>query len=665
MLILCDTVRERLRRMTHIQRITQRLDWRIVLTIMSLLAVLWLQAPRFVDEFRVDGDFRSFYWMSKFQDPALFPDDPFGSYSYTDIRLPWGDLPLDFYSLGYGLLFYAASFLMTPIFFSKILAFVLLPITVWYLLEFGQSARDRGTGVALAAGFMFLNLASPSSISIVTGLQRSFACSLIIVFIYYLHRRKYSGAAVVVLLSTLIYAPMFVLAAVTWGLFALRIGWPPRLELSVVQRGLGLLLIATLLSVLIMSPVLFTKFSHVFTGETPVEVGEQAAGATSEPPETTPEPYEHIWDNPTYRAGGQSPLFFLFPFVGRGGLVNNGEDAVHLLILFCIGCLIFLVRGRRAFDLPYEIWCLLWACLITFALAWATICLTNSFPLHMPSRYTRVGLFLFLLVFVIWNSRDGVKEAMVSIQRNPRRLSWLIGGVALLVLGLVLLYPSDRAMISGFSMKWLLMPAGLIFSVLAIVVIRKPSPTVLDLSRLSQTPAGRALIGTTVVACLVGWAAYAPVVSKVDVLDPPPAERELLTFLETLPKDVLLAGTPCALDNVPLFANRQVLFNCDFGSPDSNLVREALNAYYTDDTQVVIDFCEAYAVDYLVLDARSYSEAYLATGRIFFEPYNQELLRQLAGRDAFVLAQVPDESKVFQPENFVVVPCNSSLAMVK
>lgn len=643
----------------------KRLDWRIVLVIVSLFAILWLQAPRFGDEFRVDQDFRTFYLMNKFQDPALFPNDQLRGYRYVNIHLPGGsDLPLYFYSLGYWLLFYAASFLMTPTFFSKILAFVLLPITVWYLFGFGQLARDRSTGVALAAGFMFLSLASPSSTSIVTGLQRSFACSLIIALIYYLHRQKYSGAALVVLLSTLIYAPMFVLAVATWGLFALRITWPPRPGWSFVQRGLGPLLIATLLSVLIMSPVLLTRFSHVFISEKLVGIGEQVAGAASGPSEANPEPYEHIWDNPVYRAGGSAPLFFLFPFVGRGGFVNNGEDAVHLLILFGIGCLIFLARKRRAFDLPYEIWCVLWASLIAFALAWVAVWLTNSFLLYMPSRYTRVGLLLFLLVFVVWNSKDAAQEAMVSIQRSPRRLTWLIGGVTLLVLGLVLLYPSDRAMISGFNMKWLLAPAGLIFSVLAIVVIRKPSPTVPDRSRLSQTPAGRVLICTTVVACLVGWAAYAPVVSKVDFLDPPPAERELLRFLETLPKDVLLAGTPRALDNVPLFAKRQVLFNYDLVSQDANLMREALNAYYTDDAQVVIDFCQAHGVDYLVVDLQVYSEEYLATEKVFFEPYHQELLPQLIDRNTFVLAQVPDESKVFQSESFFVVPCGSSLARV-
>jgi hypothetical protein len=78
--------------MSHTQRIIKRLDRRIGLVIVSLLAVLWLQAPRLVDRFQVDEDFRSFYWMNNFQDPALFLDDQLRGDDYTIIRLPWGAL---------------------------------------------------------------------------------------------------------------------------------------------------------------------------------------------------------------------------------------------------------------------------------------------------------------------------------------------------------------------------------------------------------------------------------------------------------------------------------------------------------------------------------------------------------------------------------------------
>ena len=71
---------------------------------------------------------------------------------------------------------------------------------------------------------------------------------------------------------------------------------------------------------------------------------------------------------------------------------------------------------------------------------------------------------------------------------------------------------------------------------------------------------GRALIGTAIVLFLGGWALYAPLLTEISYLNPPPAERELLQFLRTVPKDALIAGSPCALDSVQLFAERQVFF---------------------------------------------------------------------------------------------------------
>lgn len=638
--------------MAHAQRLFKHLDLRIILVVVSLLAVWWLQAPRLGDEFRVDEDFRTFYWMSKFQDPALFPNDQLRTRHVT-IQFPWGDVPVAFYSLGYGLLFYGCSFFVKPIFFNKFLPFILMPITVWYLFKFGESVRNRETGVVLAVGFLLLNLASSSSISIASGLQRSFAATLIIAFIYYLHRDKYVAAAIVILISALIYPPAFVLNAATWGLSALRINWRPRPRLSLVQRGIGYLLIACCLGALVLSPVLFPSLTNLFTDEEPALVGpqEQAVGATSGL-------HKYIWNNPRYREGSSGQLFVIFPFVGRGGLVDLGEDMINLLILFALGCLIFLVRGRRAFDLPGAIWCMLWASLGVFVLAWATALLTGSFLLYLPSRYTRVGLFLFLFMFVFLNSVAFIKEAPALIRRNPRRLIWLIAGIELLVLGLVFFYPSDRAMISGFNLKWLLALVGLAFGALGVAVVRKAPASTANVYGVGRTFAGRVLGGVAVVFCLSGWAVYAPLLTEVNYLNPPQEERELLRFLETLPKDAILAGTPCALDSVPLFARRQILFSCEQPRRDGIVIREALKAYYTDDRHVLVDFCQAYSIDYLVVDLGTYSREYLTQEKVFWEPYNQELLARIVDQGSFVLADVPGEIKVFQNENFFVVPCD-------
>jgi hypothetical protein len=590
--------------------------------------------------------------MNKFQDPALFPNDQLRGYRYINIHLPRdGDLPLYFYSLGYWLLFYAASFLVTPAFFVKILPFFVMPVVVWYLYEFGQSVCNRGTGTVLAAGFLFLNLASSTSLSVMTGLQRSFACPLMIALLYYLYRQKHVAAAVVILMSALIYPPVFLLATTTWGLFALKLERHPTVKLSVAKRELGLLLIAVSLGALALSPVLPPRFTNVLTSEKPMDVDRQPVGAT-------PTSYKHLWDNPQYRAGGRKPLFYSFPFIGRGGLVNKGPDALHLLILFSVSCLICLVRGRRALDLPYVIWHMLWAGLIVFAAAWAAIWLTDSFLLYMPSRYTRVGLFLFLLMFVFLNIRGAIQDAVVLIQCNRQRLTWLMVGIELLALALILLSPPDRTLFLGVNMKWLLALASLTFGALGVAVIRKPSLSVADVPQSRQTPASRMLRGAAIVICLGVWVAYAPLISGASFLNPSQAERELLRFLETLPKDVLLAGTPCVLDNVPLFAKRRILFSCEQISKDADLTRQALSAYYADDKREIVDFCQTYRVDYLVVDLGAYSEEYLAAGKIFFEPYNQELLPHIAAQDTFALAQVSEDVKIFQSEDYFVVSCN-------
>ncbi len=631
----------------------KHLNWSIVLIVIALLATLWLQVPRLADEFQVEEDFRSFYWMNKFRDQTLFSSGQ--TQRFTTIHLPWGDVPITLISLGYSLLFYASSFFVPPIFFSKILAFILVPIATWYMFALGQSVRNRRVGIVLAIGFLFLNLASTTAISMIHGLQRSFATLLMIMLIYYLYRQKYIMAAIIIVASALIYAPMFALAGVTWGLSTLRVNWHSNPKLLLAQRGIAHLLIAFCVGTLILLPSILPRFANVFASKEPVIVEQHKKEDVAI---KSTETYKYLWNNPIYRAGGRRQLFVNFPFIGRGGLVDLGQDLVNLLVLFVISCLIYLVRGRYAFDLPNEIWCMLWATITLFIMSWLSILGTNSFLLYLPSRYTRVGLFLFLLMFVLLNGEDTIREALGLIRRNPQRLIWLIVGVELLIMGLVLLYPSDQAMIKKFNMKWLLAATGFILGILGIVKIRKQQAAISTMPGLGQNFIGRILLGVTIVFCLSGWAVYARTVSGASYLNPPQVERQLLKFLETLPKDVLIAGTPCALDNVQLFAKRQILFGCERGGGNL-VVRDALNAYYADDPQVIMDFCQSYNVDYLVIGSYVYTTEYLSKEKIYYEPYHQEIHPKIMAQSSFVLSQIPDASKVFARDPFSVIKCDA------
>ena len=284
--------------MVHTQRLIKELHMQIILVVVSLLAVCWLQIPRLRDQYQVEEDFRTFYWMNKFQDPSLFPNKTEG---YTLVSVFGYELPVTFHSLGYGLLFYVASFVVAPVFFSKILPFLLIPIPTWYLFEFGRSIHSRRTGAVLAIGYLLLDLSSTSAISVNHGLQRSFATVLMIALIYYLHRRKYVASTIVIVLSALFYAPVFALGAATWGLFALKKDWRSGIRLLLAQRGIAHLLIAFCISILVLLPVLVPRFADVLASEEPVTVEQQKESAVSVQSE---ESYDYLWDNPIYGAGG-------------------------------------------------------------------------------------------------------------------------------------------------------------------------------------------------------------------------------------------------------------------------------------------------------------------------------------------------------------------------
>jgi hypothetical protein len=634
-----------------IKALDRRIILIFILIVLSLFAVLWLQAPDLTDEFVIIEDFGSFYWMNQFQEPGLFPNDQLRGDTYTTVQFLGRDLPLYFPSLGYGLLFYLASFLASPILFAKLLPFLLASVTVWYLFAYGTSIRDRSVGAILAIGFLFLMLASPNSLTLVTGLQRSFALPLMIALLYHLHRRMYVAAMVVAVLGALFYPPVFLLATVTWAFSSFGRSssagcssspsdrnkvWPD----ADVKKSWIFLLTALVLGVVILSPVVLPRVMNAF--------------AANEPASESGASYRYIWEDPRYREGGRSALFKDFPIRGRAGLVTKKETILLLLVLLFISALICLVLKRRAFDVPSEIWNVLKASLTLFILAWIGVYLTNSFLFYLPSRYTRIGLFLFFSMFVLLNLKASLDEGARLISQDFRNLIVMLGVIGILA-GLSFFLPTGHRILDEFETQRLIAMLILLLTVVIIICIRNSSLLSTPNSRSSDLVA-ILFVCAAVIAGLVAWGNWSREHSGT-MLDPSPDERQLLKFLQTLPKDVLLGGTPCALDSVPLLAKRQVLFNRETLSRDEELIRHALDAYYAENPQRIIDFCQAHGVDHLVIDTHVYAKWFIDAGGIFYEPYNQQVLPLIRSRDTFVLAQVPEEAKIFQSGNLFVVPC--------
>lgn len=623
-----------------------------LLIVASFLLLLWIQIPKFGDEFRVDEDFRSFYWMRKFRDPALFPNDQLRSESYVAIPIPGGDLQISIYSPGYGLLFYAASFFVTPVLFSKLLPFLLLPISVWYLFRYGQSVRGTRLGATLAIGFVLLNLVSATSLAVTPGLQRSFSIPLMIALIYALHRRRFLVSAAVLMLAALVYPPAFMLGGITWGFHIVRFDCEKAPFIAISWEDLRPLLLTFVLGAIVLSPMLVPRFTQAASGHASVvdNPTEDEAGTVRSQP---------LWKQPTFSAEGRAPLFDLFPVIGRAGLVNKARNALHFMLLILVSGLIVLVRGRRAFDLPPEIWSVLGGGVVSYALSWAGILITSSFFLYMPSRFSRMTLFLFIMMFVLLNGEGFFREALVSVRLGRSKLIWLVVGFEIVALGLVLFYPAERSTLNGLNLKWILAPAALLLGVLSVVALRRPAARSPNLSRALRSPASKVLMGGIALFGLIGWLIYAREVDESSLLDPHPDERAMLAFLETLPKDVLLAGTPRALDNVPLLSGRQILFSREQIAHDDALTRTALEAYYSDDPQTVLDFCDSYGVDFLVVHREAYSDAYIEEGKIFYAPYNDPLLDYIADQDGFVLEEAAETANIFESGPYRVIPCSA------
>jgi hypothetical protein len=618
----------------------------ILLILIAISSVAWLQMPRLIDPYKVDEDFRSFYWMNEFQESDLYPSKSSNKLRLQDINLPRGkNIPIDFYSLGYSLLFYAASFFVSPVTFSKLLPFFLATISTWYLYQYGKLVQNHRTGVVLSVGFLALNLISPTSISILSGFQRAFGLPLLIALLYHLHKGNRTACVIVSVISASIYPPVFLIAIATWGLTSLKWTHPLVWKIDIDTNMMAYVFLAFAAGALMLIPAVYPRFVTALTEPSTASPDQEST-------------YDHLWKNPKYQLGGRYPLFYLFPFVGRGGLFTFFPTALYSIVLTLIGILLYLAKGKGNVQVPTEIRSLLVAAFILYVLSWLSIYLTDSFLLYLPSRYTQNGLFLFLFLFVLLNLSGSEESLTRLVNRNSRFWLWGTLLIAVLILGLIIFLPNDRTMARkiNVNMKWILGSLGLILIVLAVINDKKTDNPRVTSPRIPNHKISLVLKGVGIVGLVVIWGLYARRQVMNPTLDPSPEERAMLEFLTTTPKDSLIAGIPWAVDKIQLFAKRQILFGLYMPSDDEALTRDALNAYYTDDKQVVLDFCKEYGVDYLVIDHQAFTAEAL-NGLIYFEPYSSEIQAKVEPSDDFALLDISPAAEVFQSGRFSVASC--------
>jgi hypothetical protein len=644
---------------TQVEANLQRLncpEWSRRLLVLSLVlslgALLWVNYPVLSDRYRVVEDWRHFYWMARFRDPELFQDDPiFENYL---IKVELGDrlLFVDRTNVGYSLLYYLISLVIEPIVLLKILPFVLMPISTIYLFLTGKLIKNNLTGFLLSALFTFFNLSSSDSISVASGLQRAFACPLLIILIYYLISHHFKRATIALIAGSLLYPPVFLIMALAYLLSFVRIrGWKD-VDLVAPRRKALCFAVGIILSLVPLFPFILqasavTKPQDIVTTEADSEY------------ET-----ESLMEDPRYQRSGRWSLFGQYLFFGRAGIVDQGGELLNLIPLLLIVSLIWMIRGRRALQLNIEIWYILLAGLMLFVLSWVFVVHLSSFLLYLPSRYTRCTIFLFALYFIAFNLLGFPAEAIVFLRKHRR--SVLLGLVILEVLVIIgpLLAPyrhADRSVLGNINAQTgALVLGGTAALVVLGLLTRARRPTdrqrELDFRSPSSLFALSILVLGSAVALIMA-SFYMRTMSRW-YLDPSRDERALFEFLASTPKKSLIAGAPSTLDSVQLFAQRQTLFSFERSTNDPAIALGLFSAYYAESEDEILGFCQEYGVDYLVVDQRGFTQDYLSQQRFFFEPYNDDIIAAVNGRTDFMLNNIPSDKKLFQSGPLFVVNCD-------
>jgi hypothetical protein len=304
------------------------------------------------------------FWMQRFTDPALFPDDLIANY-YQAVA-PTG------YSTLYRV---AAAAGIDPVRFSKILPVLLGLITTAYC--FGLAMRILPVPFAGFLSSLFLNQALWSHDDLVSATARAFLYPLFLAFLYYLTRRKFIPCLAAVALQALFYPSIAFIAA---GVLAIRLlAWEGKRPL-LTRDKFNFWLCATGLAAIAITLLFYASKSSGF--------GEVITAAVAR-------------QMPEFYAGGRVSFFRndnLFYWT-RG--VYSGLLPGYVPVLFWAAVLLpvlLFYKSRVALARKVTGACAVLAQVVASSLLFFFAAHALLFRLYLPSRYTQHSFRIVLSV---------------------------------------------------------------------------------------------------------------------------------------------------------------------------------------------------------------------------------------------------------------------------
>jgi len=391
---------------------SRKVFWWLSLAVATFFGLQSIQYA-FSSQYIVQDDVRQHgFWMQRFLDPQLFPDDLIADY-FQSAASPG-------YTAFYRLM---AGLGIGPLWLSKILPLVLGLITTGY--SFGVCLQMLPIPVAGFISTLLLNQSLWLEDDLVSATPRAFLYPLFSAFLYYLLRNSLPGVGVAIALMGLFYPPFALLAVAILSLRLLR--WQGFYPQLVKHRwdywfwGVGVAVTALVLLPYELAPSEFGPLTTAAQARTQPEF-HQVAGAY-----------------------GRAFFFHDNPFIYW--LFGPRSGALFLLmppLIWAGFALPFWLRQPDQFPLARQVRhanLLLQITGASFGLFFVAHALL--FRLHLPSRYTYHSLRIVMafaagIALTLWGDRLRTQQQWQTHLTGRQLLSW---GLKILLVGVLAIAP--------------------------------------------------------------------------------------------------------------------------------------------------------------------------------------------------------------------------------
>ena len=139
--------------------------------------------------------------------------------------------------------------------------------------------------------------------------------------------------------------------------------------------------------------------------------------------------------------------------------------------------------------------------------------------------------------------------------------------------------------------------------------------------------------------------------------------EQLCHFIrDVLPPEIMLAGKPKVMDDIPIQAQRSVLCNYKMAHPwfttyydeIKERTKATYRAIYADNLAQVDYLYHQYGVSHLVLDQNSYHPKTLSKS-IYVKPYSDYIKELIEGKERFLLQDPPEKNVVYRDGRFTIL----------